>query len=258
MSGYAPRNDKFYNFLMVMSAIGWRRVGGFVIAFRIALPMSNRLPEQMQRTDSYLTRVRGIELLPNERIRCILDAAAGLTGEPTGTGQLLVATNVRLVSLPGDRPGGATQMYAMPTVAGVTVLEEPGRKFSWKQWAIWAVAGTLLYLVLSYWLVDRLPDIVIPVINMHPVALALIILLLLIGWLIRRNSVSSGGRKLLISGVSWTMEVACTADMADLITFANCVIGIGDERRDDCLRRTVTPGSTVEGLESERRIGADG
>ena len=171
MSGYAPRNDKFYNFLMVMSAIGWRRVGGFVIAFRIALPMSNRLPEQMQRTDSYLTRVRGIELLPNERIRCILDAAAGLTGEPTGTGQLLVATNVRLVSLPGDRPGGATQMYAMPTVAGVTVLEEPGRKFSWKQWAIWAVAGTLLYLVLSYWLVDRLPDIVIPVINMHPVAL---------------------------------------------------------------------------------------
>ena len=257
MSGYAPRNDKFRNFLMVMSAIGWKRVGGFVIAFRIELLMSNRLPEQMQRTDSFLTHVRGIELLPNERIRCILDAAAGLTGEPTGTGQLLVATNVRLVSVPGDRPGGATQMYAMPTVAGVTALEEPGRKFSWKQWAIWAVAGTLLYLVLSYWLVDRLPDVVIPVINMHPVALALIILLLLIGWIIWRNSVSSGGRKLLISGVGWTMELVCTADMADLITFANCVIGIGDERRND-LRRNVIPGSTVEGLESERRIGADG
>ncbi len=229
-----------------------------MIAFRILLPMSNRLPEQMQRTDSYLTHVRGIELLPNERIRCILDVAAGLTGEPTGTGQLLVATNVRLVNLPGDRPSGSTQMYAMPTVAGVTVLDEPGRKFSWKQWAIWAVAGTLLYLALSYWLVDRLPDIVIPVINMHPVALALIILLLLIGWLIWRSSVSPGGRKLLISGFGWTMEVACTADMADLLTFANCVIGIGDERRIDCLRRTVTPGSTVEALEFERRIGADG
>jgi hypothetical protein len=36
------------------------------------------------------------------------------------------------------------------------------------------------------------------------------------------------------------------------------VIGIGDEQRNDYLRRSVTQGPTVEALEFERRIGADG
>ena len=79
-------------------------------------------------------------------------------------------------------------------------------------------------MLLAYWLVDRLPDVVIPVINLHVMAAVLMVLIVLLGWIIWRSLTDSGGNVLRIAGWNWSVEVPCTAGNADLIEFAGILL----------------------------------
>ena len=81
-----------------------------------------------------------------------------------------------------------------------------------------------VYVLLAYWLVDRLPDVIIPVINLHAFALVIMALVVLAGWLFWRGMTQAGGRKMQISGVNWTLETECGAEYHDLQEFANCLL----------------------------------
>lgn len=173
---------------------------------------------------SYLTRLRGVELLPGEAVQAILHAERGLLAEPAAEGRLLVATTRRLIS---DDPGPrahATQMFPAASVCGVSVRHEARRSFSWPQWTALIFGGAALYLLLAYWLVDRLPGIIIPVINLHAAALLLMLLILLAGALLWRSMSQPGGRQLQIAGVNWNLDLPCAAPESDLLAFANALL----------------------------------
>jgi hypothetical protein len=189
----------------------------------------------MHMTTSYLSRIRGVPLLPGETVSAMLDAGVGLVAEPTARGHVLVATNRRLISATSGPRANATEMYAGDSISGLTIRDESRRGLSWRQRVMLVAGGALIYLVLAYWLVDRLPGPVIPVINIHAVALVLLALTVIIGGLIWRGATYSGGRQLRITGVGWVIELASTAPSTDLIAFATVLIEsqAGGQRFDD-------------------------
>ena len=178
----------------------------------------------MHMTTSYLSRIRGVPLLPGETVSAMLDVSVGLVPEPTARGHILVATNRRLISVTTGPRASTTEMYAGDSISGLTIRDESRRGLSWWQRIMLVAGGALIYLVLAYWLVDRLPGPVIPVMNLHAVALALLALTVIIGGLIWRGATYSGGRQLRITGVGWVIELAATAPSTDLIAFATALI----------------------------------
>ena len=178
----------------------------------------------MNNSPPFLSRVRGVELLPGEMVSAFLDAQHGMTEEPTPAGRLLVATNRRVISVEEEGPTRVVQMFAVDTLTGVSVRNDARRGLSWKQWATLGVGGGAAYFLLAYWLVDRLPDVIIPVINLHAMAAVLMVLIVLLGWIIWRSLTDSGGNLVRIDGWNWTIEEPCTADNADLMAFAGVLL----------------------------------
>ena len=86
------------------------------------------------------------------------------------------------------------------------------------------MGGLAVYLALAYWLVDRLPEVIIPALNLHAAALLLAALILLLGWLYWRSLTRPGGFVLRVAGVNWTLEVPCGAANDDLLSFANTLL----------------------------------
>ena len=115
-------------------------------------------------------------------------------------------------------------MFPAPSVCGVSVRHEARRSFSWPQWTALIFGGAALYLLLAYWLVDRLPGIIIPVINLHAAALLLMLLILLAGALLWRSMSQPGGRQIQIAGVNWNLDLPCAAPESDLLAFANALL----------------------------------
>lgn len=186
----------------------------------------------MQDGKSYLSRVRGVELLPEEEVGAILDANAGMVGEPPAAGAALIATNARLIYMAAEPQGQATEMFAMDTVSGARITDERRRSLSWGQWIMLAAVGAVIYLALGYWLANRLPVPMLPVINMNPAALGLLVLVLFIGGWIWRGTARSAVRKIRVTGTNWTAETPVKAPTADLIEFSTALMALRQASSD--------------------------
>lgn len=186
----------------------------------------------MQDRKSYLSRVRGVELLPEEEVGAILDANAGMVGEPPAGGAALIATNARFIYMAAEAQGQATEMFAMDTVCAARITDERRRGLSWGQWVMLAAVGAVIYLALGYWLADRLPVPMIPVINMNPAALGLLVLVLFIGGWIWRGTARSAVRKIRVTGMNWTAETTVRAPTADLIEFSTALMALRQASSD--------------------------
>ena len=180
----------------------------------------------MQPDTSYLFRIRGVELVPDERVKALFCPENGLVAEPSQEGRLLVATNLRLMSMLDSGTTQTRDIFAIESVSGITVRNDVQRGLSWKQWAALLAGGVAVYVALAYWLVDRLPQIIIPVINMHAFALAIMILVILAGWLFWRGFTQPGGALIRIYGANWNVEVASSAHYGDLMGFARSVLSM--------------------------------
>ena len=186
----------------------------------------------MQDRKSYLSRVGGVELLPEEEVGAILDANAGMVGEPPAGGAALIATNARFIYMAAEAQGQATEMFAMDTVCAARITDERRRGLSWGQWVMLAAVGAVIYLALGYWLADRLPVPMIPVINMNPAALGLLVLVLFIGGWIWRGTARSAVRKIRVTGMNWTAETTVRAPTADLIEFSTALMALRQASSD--------------------------
>ena len=183
---------------------------------------------------SYLRRIRGVDLFPGETVAAILHTEQGLLPEPPAEGRLLVATNRRLISHePGGSPEPATMMmFPADTLSGVSVRGGGRRGRSWLQWLALAAGGVAIYLLLAYWLVDRLPEVaMLPIINMRLVALLLLLLLALAGVLLWRSARQSGRPRIEFAGANWTMAASCAAAESDLTAFANTLLTMREDSR---------------------------
>ncbi len=154
----------------------------------------------------------------------MLDLGAGLVAEPTTQGRLLTATNRRLIYA-----ATAAQTRA-ESIVGSSVRERHRRGVSWLQGLSMVVGASLVYLILAYWLVDRLPGPVIPVINLHVAALALLALTVVGLVLIWRIMSYSQERIVRVTGTNWALEMPTGAPLADLIGFGNAMMELRNQQ----------------------------
>lgn len=178
---------------------------------------------QMEPAVSYLSSIRGVDLLPGERVAALLSTDDGLLAAPPKAGRLLVATDRRFISIADSGQSKAREIFAITSVSGVSVRDDALRRFSWKQWISLIAGGLIVYVALAYWLVDRLPPIIIPSLNLHAFALVVMMLVVLVGWLFWRGFTQPGGTTTRVHGVNWDVEVSCTAEYQDLMGFAHAL-----------------------------------
>jgi len=123
------------------------------------------LPEQT-RPPSYLTRIRGVPLLPQEWVNHSFTPTGGISLEPSATGRLLVTTKQRIISFSQGQKGDETVLVPVEELNGVVVKPESRSSATLFQGLTIFVAGALIYLIGGYWLADRLKGPNIPRTNL--------------------------------------------------------------------------------------------
>ena len=169
------------------------------------------LPEQT-RPPSYLTQIRGVPLLPQERVNHTFTPTDGLSQEPSATGRLLVITNQRIITFSQGQKGDETVLVPVEELNGVVVKPESRNSGSLLQGLMLLVAGALIYLISGYWLADRLEGPNIPIINLDVWAIVILAALIWGGWLIGRHYFAKELGLVTFQGGNWAFSFPYTGN----------------------------------------------
>ena len=163
------------------------------------------LPEQTG-APSYLTRIRGVPLLPREWVNHSFTPTDGISPEPSSTGRLLVTTNHRIISFSQGQKGDETVLVPVDELNGVVVKPESRSSGSLLQGLIILIAGTLIYVIGAYKLSDWLKGPNIPFINLDVWALAFLVGLIWGGWLIGHHYFNKEVGQVTFQGGNWAFS----------------------------------------------------
>ena len=169
------------------------------------------LPEQT-RPPNYITRIRGVPLLPQEWVNHSFTPTDGISQEPSATGRLLVTTNQRIISFSQGQKGDETVLVPVDELSGVVVKPESRSSATLLQGLMLLVAGALIYLITGYWLADRLEGPNIPIINQDLWTLVLLAVLIWGGWLIGRHYFAKELGQVTFQGGNWAFSFPYSGD----------------------------------------------
>ena len=124
--------------------------------------------------------VRNVALLPGETVGHIFSPELGLTQHTSAKGQLLIATNQRVLAFRRNEGRDETYMVPISDLQGVSVKARTRTTASVVQGTLLSLGGILLYLAIAYWITGRVEGPSIPVINMDVVPF-LVLLIALFG-----------------------------------------------------------------------------
>ena len=124
--------------------------------------------------ESYLTHIRDVALLPGEKVNHLFCPAQGLTPEPPSKGQVLVATNQRILAFSLDEAKGDAFIVPLEDLRAVSLKAGVRSLGALLQGALFIVGAMFIYLVLAYWLTGRFQGPHVPVINMDAGALVVL------------------------------------------------------------------------------------
>ena len=161
----------------------------------------------LERPSSYLTQVRDVGLISGEKVVCLYAPKGGIVTEPTRSGRLLVATNQRIMSFDEDRGNQETMLIPIEDFKGVSVKSGSGNSLSPTQGLLMLAGGLVVYLVLSYWLVDRFHGPSLPIINLDVVPVILLLAMISAGWVAWQYYFASEGGAIKFLGSSWSFSL---------------------------------------------------
>lgn len=170
--------------------------------------------------------VRNISLLPGETVSHVFCPEQGLTQEAPGNGQVLVATNRRIVAF--RRNDGRNETFLAPLEdLRVVALQSHSRSLlSVLQGFFLLIVGVFLYLAVAYWITGRIGGPGVPGINMDLVPLLMLILgVMVVAVLGRRYLVKEEG-SVAFRGGDWRFEFPYRGERAgqDLYRMLNSVL----------------------------------
>lgn len=159
-------------------------------------------------------QVRGVAMLPGERISHVFSPELGLTEQPPETGQVLVATNQRVLAFCQNDGHNETFLVPVEELGSVAVKTRRRRSGSIIQGMLLTVAGVLLYLALAYWLTGRFDGPAVPVIGMDMAPfLLLLTALFVVAWSWGRLFAKSDG-SVIFQGANWSFTFPYRGDRA--------------------------------------------
>ena len=172
---------------------------------------------------SYITRLRGVPMLPEERVAQVLSLQDGIVDEPPSDGRLLVATNLRIIYLQQDKDAGEASLLPVEELNGVVVNSRTRSSISWFQGILMVLTALLFYLVIAYWFAGRFDAPYLPVINMDLEVLIILAAIVIGGWFFWRQTSRRAGGLVTLRGSNWSLSIDYLgADkLQDVYTMAN-------------------------------------
>ena len=149
-------------------------------------------------------QVRDVALVPGERITHVFCPEAGLTEELPGTGEVLIATNQRVLAF--CRNDGRNETFLVPVeeLNSVVIKTRTRGSASVLQGIVVGVGAILLYLAVAYWLTGRFDGPAIPLIRMD-IAPFLLLLVALLGVLLAgRYYFAKDDGAVTFQGANWS------------------------------------------------------
>lgn len=102
-----------------------------------------------QDSQSWLTGIRGVHLLDDERVVGLLDGSSGLVEVPTRHGPLLALTDKRVISLIEAEDRRETHVASIEKVQGVSIRAHQRPQKPLVQGTVLILAGILVYLLVG-------------------------------------------------------------------------------------------------------------
>lgn len=186
---------------------------------------------------SYISRIRGVPLLPEEKVAQVLSLEEGLLAEPAAEGRLLAATNRRILYFTRNRGYEETYLLPVEELSGVTVSAAGKGSFSWARALLLGFGALVFYLVVAYWLVGRVSSPTIPVINLDAAPLAALALLVVGGWFLASRYIHPAGGVVTLVGNNWTLPIDYlgTERTGDIGVWVNALFLCRELRREETL-----------------------
>ena len=149
-------------------------------------------------------QVRDVALLPGEKITHVFSPELGLTEEPPETGQVLIATNQRVLAFCHNDGRNETFLVPVDELSSVAVKTRSRSSGSVIQEILLTVGGVLVYLALAYWLTGRFDGPAVPLIRMDIAPFLLLLLALLLAALAGRHLFAKADGSVIFQGANWS------------------------------------------------------
>lgn len=194
--------------------------------------------DQAGQPRNYLSRVRGIALMPGERVARVFSLQEGMLEEPSGTGQLLIATNHRILFFKDEGSAREATLLPIEELNGITIDTAEKGTLSPIRGILTMLAALAFYLVVAYWISGQIDSPGLPGLNIDFVPFFLLAAVLVGAWLYWRHSVRRAGGQVTLQGSSWNLSftVLGAERIPDINAVVECLYLCREERWTSLMR----------------------
>ena len=170
--------------------------------------------------------VRNIALLPGETVSHVFSPDLGLTQDPPGNGQVLVATNCRILAFRRSEGRNETFLAPLEELRVVALQAHSRSLLSMLQGFFLLLVGIFLYLAVAYWITGRIPGPAVPGINMDLAPLLMLLLGVMVVVVMGRRYLIKEEGSVSFRGGDWRFEFPYRGERAgrDLYEMLNSVL----------------------------------
>ena len=194
--------------------------------------------DQAVQPRNYLSRVRGVALLPSERVARVFSLEDGLLDEPSGSGQLLIATTQRILFFRDDGRAREATMLPVEELKGIVIETARKGTLSPIRGIVTLVAAIAFYGLVAYWLAGQFDGPGLPGVNMDFAPFILLAGVLVGGWLYWQHNVRRAGGQVTLQGSNWNLSfsVLGAERIPDIDNVVECLFRCRQDRWDELLK----------------------
>ncbi|MYC28719.1 MAG: hypothetical protein F4X65_01320 [Chloroflexi bacterium] len=196
--------------------------------------------DQAGQPRNYLSRVRGIALMPGERVARVFSLQEGMLEEPSGTGQLLIATNHRILFFKDEGNSREATLLPIEELNGITIDTSEKGTLSPLRGILTMLAALAFYLLVAYWISGQIDSPALPGLNIDFIPFFLLAAVLVGAWLYWRHNVRRAGGQVTLQGSSWNLSftVLGAERIPDINSVVECLYLCREERWSSLVRPT--------------------
>lgn len=194
--------------------------------------------DQAGQPRNYLSRVRGIALMPGERVARVFSLQEGMLEEPSGTGQLLIATNHRILFFKDEGNSREATLLPIEELNGITIDTSEKGTLSPLRGILTMLAALAFYLLVAYWISGQIDSPALPGLNIDFIPFFLLAAVLVGAWLYWRHNVRRAGGQVTLQGSSWNLSftVLGAERIPDINSVVECLYLCREERWSSLVR----------------------
>lgn len=149
-------------------------------------------------------QIRGVALLPREKITHVFSPELGLTPEPPANGPVLIATNQRMIAFYRNDGRNDTVLVPVEELKGVTVKSRTRSSASIAQGILLIAGSIILYLAVAYWLTSRFDGPTVPPVRMDLAPFLVLVISVIVVAVVSRNFFAKEDGAVTFQGTNWS------------------------------------------------------